>query len=129
MTARRHSKFLLAILDSILYDTMIEIRYYENAEGSRPILDWIEGLKDKKTRAVIKARIARLATGNFGDCKALRGGVQELRIHFGPGYRLYLSRQRDVLVLMLSGSDKSDQDKEIDQAIKYLEDWKKRDKA
>ena len=54
--------------------------------------------------------------------------MQELRIHFGPGYRLYLSRQGDVLVLMLSGSDKSDQDKEIDQAIKYLEDWKKRDR-
>ncbi len=107
---------------------MIEIRYYEDPEGSRPILNWIEGLKVKKTRAVIKSRMARLATGNFGDCKALRGGIQELKIHFGPGYRLYLSRQGDVLVLMLSGSDKSDQDKEIDQAIKYLEDWKKRAK-
>lgn len=70
----------------------------------------------------------RVRGGNFGDCKPLRDGVQELRIDFGPGYRVYLSRQGPVLVLLLCGSGKGDQDRAIRQAIEYLEDWKQRGK-
>ena len=70
----------------------------------------------------------RVRGGNFGDCKPLRDGVQELRIDFGPGYRAYLSRQGPVLVLLLCGSDKGDQDRTIRQAIENLEDWKQRGK-
>jgi putative addiction module killer protein len=65
-------------------------------------------------------------TGNFGDCKSLRDGVMELRIDFGPGYRVYFSRQGPVLVLLLCGSDKSDQDRAIREAVKFLDDWKSR---
>ena len=62
----------------------------------------------------------------MGDCKPLRDGVQELRIDHGQGYRVYLSRQGDVLVLLLCGSDKGDQGRAIRQAIGYLNDWKQR---
>lgn len=83
-------------------------------------------MTDRQGRAAIKARLLRLELGNFGDCKPLRDGVQELRIDKGPGYRVYLSRQGPVLVLLLCGSDKADQDRAIRQAIDYLNDWKER---
>lgn len=73
-------------------------------------------------------RINRLLAGNFGDCKPLRGGVQELRIDYGPGYRVFLSRQGPVVVVLLCGSDKGTQSLAIDRAIEYLNDWKQRGK-
>lgn len=88
----------------------------------------LEALKDIRARAQIRARLARLGAGNFGDCKPLRDGVQELKIDYGPGYRVYLSRQGPVLVLLLCGSDKGDQDRAIKQSIDYLNDWKQRGK-
>ena len=74
-------------------------------------------------------RVNRIAAGNFGDCKPLRDGVQELRIDHGPGYRVYLSRQGPVLVLLLCGSNKRDQNRAIKQAVDYLNDWKQRGKS
>jgi putative addiction module killer protein len=65
-------------------------------------------------------------TGNLGDCKPLRDGVQELRVDHGPGYRVYLSRQGRVVVLLLCGSDKGGQAAAIAKAIDYLNDWKRR---
>ena len=91
-----------------------------------PFTQWLEALADRRGRAAIKARLLRLEAGNFGDCKSLRDGVQELRIDKGPGYRVYLSRQGPVLVLLLYGSDKADQDGAIRQAIEYLNDWRER---
>lgn len=64
--------------------------------------------------------------GDFGDCKPLREGVLELRIDHGPGYRVYLSRQGPVVVLLLCGSDKSRQRGEIKRALAYLNDWRER---
>lgn len=104
----------------------MEIRIYTDAAGRAPFEEWLNALKDVQGRARIRARIARLQAGNFGDCKPLRDGVQELRIDHGPGYRVYLSRQGPVLVLLLCGSDKSEQDKAIKQALSYLADWKQR---
>lgn len=104
----------------------MEIRIYTDAAGRAPFEEWLIALKDVQGRARIRARIARLQAGNFGDCKPLRDGVQELRIDHGPGYRVYLSRQGPVLVLLLCGSDKSDQDRTIKQALFYLADWKQR---
>ena len=83
-------------------------------------------MADRQGRAAIKARLLRLEAGNFGDCKPLRDGVLELRIDKGPGYRVYLSRQGPVLVLLLCGSKKADQDRAIRHAIDYLNDWKER---
>ena len=94
--------------------------------GRCPFEEWLVSLKDSKARMRIRARIVRLETDNFGDCKSLRGGVQEIRIDYGPGYRVYLSRQGGVIVLLLCGSDKRDQDRAIEKAIDYLKDWKRR---
>ena len=106
----------------------MEIRIYTDKLGHAPFEYWLEGLPDRMARAKIRARLARVEAGNLGDCKPLREGVQELRIDYGPGYRVYMSRQGAVLVLLLCGSDKSDQDKEISKAIAYLNDWKQRGK-
>ncbi len=106
----------------------MKIRIYTDIQGRAPFEDWLHGLKEVQARAKIRARLARVEAGNFGDCKALRAGVQELKLDYGPGYRGYLSRQDDEIVLLLCGSDKSDQDRAIKQAIEYLEDWKKRGK-
>ena len=104
----------------------MDIRIYTDSEGNKPFDEWLLALKDVKARATIRARLERVRAGNFGDCKPVRDGVQELRIDLGPGYRVYLSRQGTVLVLLLCGSDKSDQDRTIRQAIDYLNDWKER---
>lgn len=105
---------------------MTDIRFYTDASGRAPFEEWLNALKDVQGRARIRARLARLLAGNFGDCKPLRDGVQELRIDHGPGYRVFLSRQGPVLVLLLCGSDKSEQDKAIKLALAYLADWKQR---
>lgn len=97
-----------------------------NSSGKCPFEEWLGSLKDSKARMRVRARIARLEVGNFGDCKGLRDGVQEIRIDYGSGYRVYLSRQGKVIVLLLCGSDKSEQDRAIEKAIDYLKDWKRR---
>ena len=67
----------------------MDLRRYLTSSGRDVFGEWLLGLKDVRTRAKIVARIDRLSTGNFGDCKALRGGLFELRIDWGPGYRVY----------------------------------------
>lgn len=104
----------------------MEIRTYRASDGCAPFESWLEALPDRTGRAKIRARLARVEAGNLGDCKPLRDGVQELRIDYGPGYRVYLSRQGPILVLLLCGSDKGNQSREIERAIGYLNDWKSR---
>ena len=104
----------------------MDIRIYTDAAGRAPFEEWLNAVKDAQGLARIRARLARLQAGNFGDCKPVRDGVQEMRVDHGPGYRVYLSRQGAVLVLLLCGSDKSEQDRAIRQAIDYLNDWKQR---
>lgn len=107
---------------------MIELRTYTDEAGRAPFDDWLAGLKDAQARARIRARLARVQAGNLGDCKPLRDGVQELRVDHGPGYRVFLSLQGPVLVLLLCASDKGGQDAAIAKAIEYLVDWKRRGK-
>ena len=104
----------------------MEVRRYKDAKGHNPFESWFDALPDKRTQTVVDARLARVEAGSLGDCKPVREGVQELRIDYGPGYRVYLSRQGPVLVLLLCGSDKRDQSREIQKAIEYLNDWKQR---
>ena len=106
----------------------MELRIYTDTLDRQPLTQWLDNLKDIRARAQIRARLARVAAGNLGDCKPLRDGVQELKIDYGPGYRVYLSKQGPVLVLLLCGSDKGDQDRAIKTAIDYLNDWKQRGK-
>lgn len=79
---------------------------------------WFVGLKDAKGRFRIQARIDRAELGNFGDCEPVGEGVSEMRIHFGPGYRVYFAQRGAVLVLLLVGGDKSSQAKDIKAALK-----------
>ncbi len=70
-------------------ENAIEIRHYVSRAGKDVFDDWLTGLADARTQAKIARRINRVATGNFGDCKSLRQGLYELRIDWGPGYRVY----------------------------------------
>lgn len=85
----------------------IEVRRYVTADGRDVFGEWLMGLKDVRAKAKVLSRIDRLAAGNFGDCKSLRGGVFELRINWGPGYRVYYARDGAVCVLLLCGGDKA----------------------
>jgi putative addiction module killer protein len=86
---------------------------------------WIAKLKDRHALARINARLRRLTeTGNFGDAKALRDGVSEMRIDYGPGYRVYFMRRGAVLVVLLAGGDKHTQDADIVRAVEIAKEWK-----
>jgi putative addiction module killer protein len=89
---------------------MIEVRQTAN------FAEWMVGLRDIRARAKIAARIDRLAFGNPGDVEPVGEGVSELRIHFGPGYRVYFKRQGPTLIVLLCGGDKSTQAKDIKAA-------------
>jgi putative addiction module killer protein len=85
---------------------------------------WLEGLRDKQAVARIVVRIERLARGHPGDIKSVGAGVSELRIPYGPGYRLYLLQRGALLVILLCGGDKSTQTAEIVTAKKLASEWK-----
>ena len=78
--------------------------------------DWLRRLRDENARARIQIRIRRLSLGNFGDVKPVGGGVSELRIDYGPGYRIYLRRHGRFLVLLLAGGTKKTQEADIAKA-------------
>jgi putative addiction module killer protein len=79
---------------------------------------WFMRLSDRKARARIQARIDRMELGNFGDVAPVGGGVSELRIFYGPGYRVYFTRKHSVVVILLTGGDKSSQKADIANAKK-----------
>ena len=89
---------------------MIEIRQSETFAA------WIKSLMDGRARAKITARISRLADGNPGDAKPVGGGISEMRIHYGPGYRLYFIQRGTALIVLLCGGDKGSQDADIKAA-------------
>lgn len=86
-----------------------EVRKYQQGDGSRPFDDWLSSLRNVVAVQRIGARITRLRAGNFGDCKSVGGGVFELRIDHGPGYRVYFGKHGQALVLLLCGGDKRSQ--------------------
>ena len=102
------------------------IAIYQTEDGKRPFKQWIDSLKDKVTVARINARLARLEVGNFGDSKPVGEGVLELRLTFGAGYRIYCGLDGDKLVVLLSGGDKSSQEKDIKFAQDYWSDYRRR---
>ena len=85
---------------------------------------WREGLKDRQALARVNARIRRLAEGNLGDVKFVRDGVSELRVDYGPGYRVYFVRRGPLLLVLLAGGNKRTQDVDIKRAVALAEDWK-----
>ena len=78
---------------------------------------WLSALKDKLGRARIIHRIRSAEHGNFGDCEPIGEGVSEMRIHFGPGYRVYYTRRGEVIYLLLLGGDKRSQKRDIKHAL------------
>lgn len=104
----------------------MELRYYQTLTGRKPFVEWLAALRDRQARARIESRLAVVATGSLGDVKPVGGGVMELRIRWGPGYRVYLAAISEVVVLLLCGGDKRRQDDDIKQAKAYLEDFKRR---
>ena len=85
-------------------------------------IEWIEALRDKKGAAQIARRLRALEReGHFGDIKQVAKGVIEMRIHFGPGYRVYLTRRGRQIVILLCGGDKGSQERDIERAVKLAE--------
>lgn len=105
---------------------MAELRYYQTSVGARPFADWLQGLADRQARARIDARLARVITGNLGDVRPVGAGVLEMRIDWGPGYRIYFAQVGRVIVLLLCGGDKRSQSRDIEHAKAYFQDFKAR---
>ena len=83
--------------------------------------DWLDGLKDVRAQLRIVARLRLAEAGNLGDWKPVGSEVSEMRIAFGPGYRLYFTKRQSILVVMLAGGDKSTQARDIKRAQKILQ--------
>lgn len=81
---------------------------------------WFSGLRDKQAMRRIHARIDRAEDGNFGDCEPVGEGVSEMRIHYGPGYRVYFTQRGLEIVILLAGGDKSTQGKDIKIALELV---------
>jgi putative addiction module killer protein len=91
---------------------MIEIRQTEH------YIKWFEKLKDRRARARIAIRIRRVSLGNLGDVKPVGDGISELRIDYGPGYRVYFTQRNNQLIILLAGGDKTTQTSDIQKAKK-----------
>jgi putative addiction module killer protein len=105
---------------------VIETRHYVSRAGKDVFDDWLSRLADARAQAKVVTRINRLAAGNFGDSRRLRQGLYELRIDWGPGYRVYYAMLGTVCVLLLCGGDKRKQPSDINRALEYLKDYKER---
>ncbi|MNF58784.1 MULTISPECIES: type II toxin-antitoxin system RelE/ParE family toxin [unclassified Pseudomonas] len=85
-------------------------------EQSQAFSDWLDSIKDTIGKARLLARLRAAEHGNFGDCEAVGEAVHEMRVHYGPGYRMYFTRKNKVIYLLLAGGDKSTQKRDIKRA-------------
>ena len=100
-----------------------EIHHYTTPSGHNPFRRWYSKIKDQKTQIAITNRISRLRIGNFGDFKRLNKDLYELRIHYGPGYRIYFGLYRNDIVILLCGGEKDKQQRDINRAQDYWNDF------
>jgi putative addiction module killer protein len=98
---------------------------YATANGRCPFDEWLEGLGDKRTQAVVATRLNRVVQGNFGLCHRLDESIWELKIDFGPGLRVYFAEDGEAIVVLLCGGGKSTQSKNIEKAREYWADYLK----
>jgi putative addiction module killer protein len=103
-----------------------ELQIYVTEDGRAPFSEWLASLRDIKARARIRVRLDRVGLGNLGDCHGVGDGVQELRIDYGPGYRVYFGQVGSAIVLLLCGGDKSTQTKDIEQAKCFWSEHRRR---
>ena len=101
-----------------------DLTYYITDNERIPYREWIESLSDAAAQDTILARLARLRAGNFGKCKSVRPGIFELKIYYGPGYRIYFARTGYRIVLLLCGGNKSTQKNDIRTAWQYWNNYK-----
>jgi putative addiction module killer protein len=99
---------------------------HRTPHGRLPFDEWLRGLSGPNAVARTLARIGRRRRGNLGDCKPVGEGVSELRVDYGPGYRVYLGQSGRTLVVLLCGGDKRTQERDIRQAQLYWNDYQKR---
>lgn len=86
--------------------------------------EWLDNLRDRAAVARINARLRRVNLGNFGDAHSVGDGVYELRMHYGPGYRVYFLREGETVVILLCGGDKDSQRRDIERAKQLAQDWR-----
>jgi putative addiction module killer protein len=102
---------------------------YVTDAGRRPFTIWLDSLRDQKAISKIDARLERVKQGNLGDFQSVGDGVFELRIDYGPGYRVYFAQVGLIVVLLLCGGDKSSQDQDIRKAKEYWADYENRQQS
>jgi putative addiction module killer protein len=104
-----------------------EVLYYKKEDGAVPFLKWLYSIEDKVTKAKIRIRLDRVAAGDLGDYRPVGDGVNELRLNYGPGYRIYFGFDGREIIVILCGGDKSSQGKDIKSAKEYWADYKEED--
>jgi putative addiction module killer protein len=102
------------------------LRHYLTTDGRDVILAWMKGLRDRQAVSRIIARLDRVRQGNFGDHKEVAENVWELRIDYGPGYRVYYCLDGEYVVLLLCGGDKATQKTDIEHALAWKKDYDRR---
>lgn len=107
-------------------DTAVTVLEYVTPEGQIPFREWLRALRDSQARARIRVRLNRIRLGNFGDCASVGAGVSEVRVPYGPGYRVYFGREGTAVVLLLCGGDKRSQPRDIKLAQRYWHDYRSR---
>ena len=109
---------------SVISYGKIVIKAYKSEQGNVPYKKWIFSIKDKAVSTNITRRIQRIQWGNPGNFKAFSGGICELKLNFGPGYRIYYGMDGKTMIILLHGGDKSTQRKDIEKAKTYWQDYK-----
>ena len=107
-----------------VFNTPKEVVAFRARDGQVPFEEWLDDLKDKRAVARVLARLARVRLGNLGDCKPVGEGVSELRVDYGPGYRVYFGQKGRTLVVLLCGGDKRTQDRDIRLARQFWQEFK-----
>ncbi len=105
---------------------MHQIIHYLDGNENDIFQAWLDSLRDRTAKIAVIRRVARLELGQFGDQKALRDGINELRIDVGAGYRVYYAHVGNLVILLTCGGDKGSQSRDIERAIRLLRDWEKR---
>ena len=98
------------------------LQEYITLAGKNPFAEWLRSIPDKTTRARIRTRLSRLRLGNFGDARSVGEGADELRMDFGPGYRVYYGVVDETIVLLLGGGDKRLQPRDIREAKQHWQE-------
>ena len=102
----------------------IQIHLYDAKKGKVPFAKWLDALKDIKGRAAVHKRLARIRLGHIGDYRSIGHDVYEIRIHYGPGYRVYFGFESEKVIILLFGGDKGSQKRDVKKAKKYWEDYR-----